>query len=156
MKKMRKGFTLVELLIVIAIVGALATAMSMSGSKATGAAKAATLINNIEICKTAAALYYAANSEADLSKVSAQIFLASEDYVPNFAKMSKGVISISEDKTGKGYKGWGIKVDFSKDGASSDIITALNNAKAYSGDKTVVAKGKFNVTLWNGKIAQYK
>ena len=155
MKKMRKGFTLVELLIVIAIVGALATAMSMSGSKATGAAKAATLINNIEICKTAAALYYAANSESDLSTISAKTFLESQDYIPNFAKMSTGTITISEDNAGKGYKGWTIKVDFTKDGASKDISISMLNAKAYSGDSKV-KNGQFNVTLWNGKVAEYK
>ena len=57
MKKFRKGFTLVELLIVIAILGTLAAAMSVSSSSATAAAKAATIYNNINAIKTAAVLY---------------------------------------------------------------------------------------------------
>ena len=57
MKGFRKGFTLVELLIVIAILGALSAAMSVSSSKATTAAKVTTIYNNINTIKTAALLY---------------------------------------------------------------------------------------------------
>lgn len=57
MKKMRKGFTLVELLIVIAIIATLSAAMSVSGSNANAAAKASTIYTNINAIKTAAVLY---------------------------------------------------------------------------------------------------
>ena len=57
MKKARKGFTLVELLIVITILGALSAAMSVASAKATVAAKASTIATNISNIKTAAALY---------------------------------------------------------------------------------------------------
>ncbi len=57
MKRTRKGFTLVELLIVIAILGALSAGMSVSSSKATAAAKVTTIYNNITSIKTAAVLY---------------------------------------------------------------------------------------------------
>ena len=57
MKKFRKGFTLVELLIVITILGALSAAMSVASAKATVAAKASAINTNISNIKTAAALY---------------------------------------------------------------------------------------------------
>ena len=57
MKKFRKGFTLVELLIVISILGALSAAMSVASAKATVAAKASAINTNISNIKTAAALY---------------------------------------------------------------------------------------------------
>ena len=54
----RKGFTLVELLIVIAILGALASMMSLSGTNATASARAATIVNDLKTLKTAALLMY--------------------------------------------------------------------------------------------------
>ena len=149
MKRTRKGFTLIELLIVIAIVGALAASMTMTGSRATGAAKAATIVSSVGVCKTAANVYYTLNNGIDLSSKTAADFMTA-DYIPNFSGFSSGVIQISADKTGTGYKGWAVNVDYSKDGASSDITAALSAVNGYSG---VDGKGgKFKVTLWNGTI----
>ena len=47
--KMRKGFTLVELLIVIIIIGILAAAMLMSSGSATDAATASTAISEMNL-----------------------------------------------------------------------------------------------------------
>ena len=57
MKKMRKGFTLVELLIVIAVLGALAAGMSLSAKDATPKAEAARVLSDFKILKTAVTLY---------------------------------------------------------------------------------------------------
>ena len=57
MKKFRKGFTLVELLIVIAVLGALAASMSLSAKDATPKAQAARVLNDFKILKTAVTLY---------------------------------------------------------------------------------------------------
>lgn len=51
--KMRKGFTLVELLIVIIIIGILAAAMLMSSGSATDAATASTAISEMRALKAA-------------------------------------------------------------------------------------------------------
>ncbi|MBQ6972020.1 MAG: type II secretion system protein [Synergistaceae bacterium] len=65
MKRTRKGFTLIELLIVIAVIGALAATMGTSTDKATAQAKAAAIVANVDACRTAAAMYYADNSNTD-------------------------------------------------------------------------------------------
>ena len=53
----KKGFTLVELLIVVAIMGVLAAMMSLSAGSSTATAKAAAINNNIHNIKMAAMMY---------------------------------------------------------------------------------------------------
>ena len=57
MKRTRKGFTLVELLIVVAIVGVLASMMTISAGSSTATAKAAAIYNNIRSIKMAGMMY---------------------------------------------------------------------------------------------------
>ena len=58
MKKMRKGFTLVELLIVIAIIGVLGASMSLSAKNATPSAEISRLVNDFKLLRTAVTLYH--------------------------------------------------------------------------------------------------
>ena len=58
MKKIRKGFTLVELLIVIAVLGSLGAMMSYSSSGAVDSADAAKIISNLQSLKIAALQMY--------------------------------------------------------------------------------------------------
>ena len=57
MKKMRKGFTLVELLIVISILGALAGSMSMATKDSTAKAKATKIISDFKTIGAAVSVY---------------------------------------------------------------------------------------------------
>ncbi|MDR1731961.1 MAG: prepilin-type N-terminal cleavage/methylation domain-containing protein [Synergistaceae bacterium] len=59
MVKVRKGFTLVELLIVIVIIGILAAAMLLSSGAATASAEASTIISDLRNMKAASLMLYA-------------------------------------------------------------------------------------------------
>ncbi len=63
MKKTRKGFTLVELLIVVAIIGVLAAMMTLSSSDATIAARAASIANGYKIIGSAFTVYKAVSGD---------------------------------------------------------------------------------------------
>ena len=54
----RKGFTLVELLIVIVVIGILSAMMMLSSTEATTSARASNIVSNLRNLKTAALAYY--------------------------------------------------------------------------------------------------
>ena len=60
----RKGFTLVELLIVIVVIGVLSAMMMLSSTEAVSSAKAADIVSDLRNLKTAALAWYADNLSA--------------------------------------------------------------------------------------------
>ena len=161
MRRMRKGFTLVELLIVVSILGALSATMMVSVSGSTAKAKAAAIASNVDACKRAALMYYAANieSETALDVPTSTVINA---YIKTFGDFSKDGAKIKytpdDGDTGKGYEKWNITVDFSGDGEAAAIKTALAAIPGYGtyggidATATRVKDGAFKVTLYNGAI----
>ncbi len=80
MRKMRKGFTLVELLIVVAIIGVLATMMTLSAGDSATKAKASAIISGFKMVRTAVIMYEAASSDEGPTWVYFKD-TASKDYV---------------------------------------------------------------------------
>ena len=60
-KRMRKGFTLVELLIVIVIIGILAAALLLSSGSATDSAEASTVVSDLRSLASATMMWYGDN-----------------------------------------------------------------------------------------------
>ena len=170
MKRTRKGFTLVELLIVIAILGTLSAAMSMSVSGATAKAKAATIANNVAACITAARLYAVNNASDALATTTADTVLFAS--LPSWKDFNSGNIKYAQVADGKGIDGWAITVDFGDDPEKDAIATELSNIKGFgksyssttdtgtaivnaasgTGESAVAGSYKFQVTLTSGKI----
>ena len=133
----RKGFTLVELLIVVAILGALAAVMTVSSGDSITKAKATAIANNLRICTTGAQLYYLENGDNEsvtMSSIKAKDVLDAK--VPNFTEFSSGTIEYdSTDITTDGETpphSWAVTVTLSGSDATS-IITSLASIKGFSG-----------------------
>ena len=163
----RKGFTLVELLIVIAILGVLSATMMINVSGSTSGAKASAIATNIAECRRAAALYCyekgdGGDANIDTSTTAKTVITT---YVGTWSDFSTGNIKYTAE--GEGRENWVVKVDFSAETDKDNIATALAKIKGFGnyGDKkggegadkdnpadSVVSTGKFKVTLWTGKV----
>ena len=155
MRKSRKGFTLVELLIVVAIMATLTAAMTASISGATAKAKASTIAANVETMKTVAQACKsnggplavnrssgAGVSDATVTSVSdatAENVLAGgmpawadfSDTTDTNATVTYTADTDTNNNSGKGPDHWAVIVDFSNDPDRDNIRTELKKIKGY-------------------------
>ena len=95
-KSARKGFTLVELLIVIVVIGILSAMMMLSSTEAVSSAKAADIISDLRNLKTAALAFYADNlDKVDKSETGYTFEDANKDKILKYF----GTVSIDSNYT---------------------------------------------------------
>ena len=63
MKKFRKGFTLLELLVVIGVIGIMSSTAMIAGQQATDAARATNIADGLEKAASAMMMYYSDNAD---------------------------------------------------------------------------------------------
>ncbi|GAB1401087.1 prepilin-type N-terminal cleavage/methylation domain-containing protein [Aminivibrio sp.] len=137
--KKRAGFTLVELLIVIIIIGILAGAMLLVAGSGTDKAEATKIVSNLRSMKAAALMYYADNPSVNLATGN-QI-----DSLKKYMDKSVGTGYLFQTGTTSGDVGWYVGLDpVSPEGAKdklklmADSVGLLNDAKV-TGDSPVSA-----------------
>ncbi len=176
MRNTRKGFTLVELLIVVAILATLTATMTMAISGSTAKAKAATIASNVNACRNAAMSYSVTEGADSIASLTADDVLFAK--LPSWKDFNNdnNVIKYAAvtGDDGKGPDKWAITVDFSGDNEKDAIVTELEKINGYNKSyssasdegseiftKAQAAQGesqavdatyKFKVTLLSGKI----
>lgn len=148
MKKSRKAFTLVELLIVIVVIGILAGMMLFSGAEAAKSAEAAKITGNLTQLKKAFHLWYLNNHDMVVKK-------SMGSYNEYFIRTNKGDIYPSKfikDSGGEIMKyistGSSIKLKDKSSSKEGDYaVVALNHSKEWYvcynlGDKDSLLKKK--------------
>ena len=99
MKKARKGFTLVELLIVIAIIALLGTMGLVSGKEANTIAEAQKVVDNFHIISAALEMYYgdhgvSASDSATTLKTALGAYLKDTDMIVDSSAVEKFLITV--------------------------------------------------------------
>ncbi len=152
MKITRKGFTLVELLIVVAILGTLSASMMVSFGSSTAAAKASSIAANVSACMSAANAYYNENLNTITADTTTDDIKAK---ITNWDKIASGG-AIVYTLSGAGSDNWVIQVNFSTatDKEKTAIATALKKIQGYNAtaDSGTIDSGNFKVNLLTGEI----
>ena len=114
----RKGFTLVELLIVIVVIGILSAMMMLSSTEAVGSAKASNIISNLRNLKTAALAWYIDSMDA-------------------LANYDVGSTASGQNVSNKQADYWGIVKKYLSNSTSSELDSNYSLVRDTGGDKSI-------------------
>lgn len=135
----RKGFSLVELLIVIVIMGILGAGVMLSSSGAVASARALTIINDLRSLKEAALLFYLDNPDGtpDIAKL--------KTYIENSDKLTGTTYNIKQNEnTNVYFIGYDLTKEPNKDEIIKRLASRAKSAGLYSDTNdtpTVYAEG---------------
>jgi general secretion pathway protein G len=135
-RKLRKrsGFTLVELLIVIIIIGILAGAMLLVAGSGTDSAEATKIVSDLRAMKAAALLYYADNISAQQAPEVASI----SPYMDRSAQsLEDGGYSVVDATTGMYNGKWNVQFDNTKAKKPQSVMDKLEDMKSNNPSLTV-------------------
>ena len=143
MKKTRKGFTLVELLLVIGIIAILGTMGLVGGREATSIAEAQKIVENFHLISSAMNMYYADNTAAiakDTSFAATKIRTGIKPYVKDISVVAEtsataGKFFISIANTTE----WWLQYELGT--ADSKIADILANKAVQEGFKKTASEG---------------
>ena len=121
----RKGFTLVELLIVIVVIGILASMMMLSSTEAVTTAKATKIISNLRNLKTAALAYYIDSMDyfVDKTETPANFGANVAKYLTDEKELNEPGYDVIITKAGEWY------VTYKIQGTGNEATTIKNKLK---------------------------
>ena len=102
----RRGFTLVELLIVIVVIGVLAAMMMLSSTEAVSSARASNIVSNLRNLKTAATAMYVDRLDSASGMEAGEVASNGTTASKSFDVVLKYLNAGGNDKTS--YQGYGI------------------------------------------------
>ena len=130
--KMRKGFTLVELLIVIVIIGILAAAMLLSSGSATASAEASNITSDLRSMKAAALMLFADSMDAyNLGSLGNGSIAYLRRYMDNPAKFANTYYQFYIETGASGDNKWWVGFDLSAANKTREVRQKLG-ARALS------------------------
>ena len=127
--KTRKGFTLVELLIVIVVIGILSAMMMLSSNEAVTSARASNVVSNLRNLKTAALGYYADHMDELATTTTAPTINDIKGYLSNneITDINKYTLIFAGTTTLYSEKAWYIQYDA---GGNTGDSTSIRNKLA--------------------------